>query len=283
MQTTINAHRLPKFRPRLAAGSIYSISTFDVARCAQNFRLTDSSLLIVSWLQSNWKSLRDDPKVIVATNINPKTAGGRLFLNAMSGTHIYLDSCRGILLLQSYFLFRLVARDTGLPSAAPLLRGYAKVEPVTIPELNDFIITALYRVEMVVEDDTAEGTFVCFDGEMTNLHNLRASEAGRLLAEGVNPEDSKIPPFIADLRTLSKSESLHITSPSIIRLSPYHASSMRLTMRQPPTSSRMLSHGSLTSGSGGCEASKSTGKKPVGDAHKTDATTSKVVKKACVA
>lgn len=34
---------------------------------------------------------------------------------------------------------------------------------------------------MVVEDDTAEGTFVCFDGEMTNLHNLRASEAGRLL------------------------------------------------------------------------------------------------------
>lgn len=39
-----------------------------------------------------------------------------------------------------------MARDTGLPSAAPLLRGYAKVEPVTIRELNDFIITAMSQV-----------------------------------------------------------------------------------------------------------------------------------------
>ena len=38
-----------------------------------------------------------------------------------------------------------------------------------------------YRVEMVVTDDTAEGTFVCFDGVMTKLHNLRASEAVQLL------------------------------------------------------------------------------------------------------
>ncbi|CAN7072474.1 unnamed protein product [Brassica oleracea var. botrytis] len=36
-----------------------------------------------------------------------------------------------------------VARDTGLPSAAPLLRGYAKVETLTISERNEFIITAL--------------------------------------------------------------------------------------------------------------------------------------------
>ncbi|KAH0902478.1 LOW QUALITY PROTEIN: hypothetical protein HID58_041981, partial [Brassica napus] len=34
------------FRPRLTAVSMYSISGFDVARCAQNFRLSDSSLLI---------------------------------------------------------------------------------------------------------------------------------------------------------------------------------------------------------------------------------------------
>jgi len=36
----------------------------------------------------------------------------------------------------------LVARDTGLPLAAPLLRGYAKVELLTIAELNSFVITA---------------------------------------------------------------------------------------------------------------------------------------------
>lgn len=38
-----------------------------------------------------------------------------------------------------------MARDTGLPSAAPLLRSYAKVDPLTIAELNDFIITAPLR------------------------------------------------------------------------------------------------------------------------------------------
>ena len=38
-------------------------------------------------------------------------------------------------------MFRLVARETGLPSAAPLLKSYAKVEPVTIAELNSFITT----------------------------------------------------------------------------------------------------------------------------------------------
>lgn len=55
-----------------------------------------------------------------------------------------------------------------------------------------------YRVEMVIADDTTEGTFVCFDGVMTKLHNLMASEAVQLLAEeGVNPEDSMMPPFVA--------------------------------------------------------------------------------------
>ncbi|KAG2330642.1 hypothetical protein Bca52824_001822 [Brassica carinata] len=37
----------------------------------------------------------------------------------------------------------LVARDTGLPTAAPLLRGYAKIEPMTIAELSDFITLQL--------------------------------------------------------------------------------------------------------------------------------------------
>ncbi|KAF2544505.1 hypothetical protein F2Q68_00030292 [Brassica cretica] len=46
MQATINANQFATFRPRLTAVSMYSISRFDVARCAQNFRLSDSSLLI---------------------------------------------------------------------------------------------------------------------------------------------------------------------------------------------------------------------------------------------
>ncbi|CAN6986971.1 unnamed protein product [Brassica rapa subsp. trilocularis] len=57
-----------------------------------------------------------------------------------------------------------------------------------------------YRVELAIADDTAEGVFVCFDGVMTKLHNLRASEAGQMLAEeGVNPKDAVVPPFITDM------------------------------------------------------------------------------------
>ncbi|CAN7076963.1 unnamed protein product [Brassica oleracea var. botrytis] len=183
--------------------------------------------------------------VIVATNINPKMVGG-------------------IELLQ---IIELVARDTGLPLAAPLLRGYAKVELLTIAELNSFVITApsqniefictgrvtrvdlekgwcyvacsectkscsaltphlhvcsccwcspvcnivyytilflfvcvFIRINIFIlrnASDTAEGFFVCFDDVMTKLHNLKASQAGQMLAEkGVNPEDSRMPLFI---------------------------------------------------------------------------------------
>ena len=38
-----------------------------------------------------------------------------------------------------------------------------------------------YRVEMVIAGGTAEGAFFSFDGVMTKLHTLRASEAGLML------------------------------------------------------------------------------------------------------
>ncbi|XP_013584667.1 PREDICTED: uncharacterized protein LOC106293534 isoform X2 [Brassica oleracea var. oleracea] len=37
------------------------------------------------------------------------------------------------------------ARDTGLTPAAPLLREIAKVEPVTVAELNSFVTTAVSK------------------------------------------------------------------------------------------------------------------------------------------
>ncbi|KAG2277293.1 hypothetical protein Bca52824_059848 [Brassica carinata] len=125
----------------------------------------------------------------------------------------------------------LVARDTDLPLAATLLKAYAKVEPLTIAELNYLLsllhrggvmlhapnaiklqhtVSAIafvrcdnahavgtfrYRVETTIADGTAEGAFFCFDGVVTKLHSLRASEAGQMLAEGVNPEDFRMPPF----------------------------------------------------------------------------------------
>ncbi|KAL0690081.1 hypothetical protein Bca4012_089759 [Brassica carinata] len=328
---------------------MYSIADFDVARCAQNFRLSDSSLMIrfnestsfdeiddpVSALpeeafrshdqsellglaNTNTKlpdiigeilsvkstvtdrpeeknrvmvtikmdsndtvtlslfysqavafhkqleAMRVDPKVIVATSINPKMVGGRLFLNATSGTHVYFDKKTKAGEVRFY---QLVARETGLASAAPLLRLYAKAEKMTIAELNSFIVSAgsqeidflctgrvvrvdtdkgwcyvacsrcskklqrtvsaftcgrcnnshavgalRYRAEMAIADDTAEGTFVWFDGVMMKLHSLRASEAVQMLAEdGVNPKDCRIPPFIADMEGKSYTFQVRVT------------------------------------------------------------------------
>ncbi|KAL0671212.1 hypothetical protein Bca4012_033916 [Brassica carinata] len=189
MQATINANGLPKFRERLTVGTIYFVSGFDVARCAQNFKLADSSLMIqsndstefdvlsnpvspipakgfrfrnqtelVGLANTNTQlpatelsdvdielcryycdvsvtlslfdaqavsfhqklgGMRGDPKVIVATSINPKMVGGRLFLNATLGTHVYYD--KETRAGESFFF-----RDTGLPAAAPLLKSYAK-------------------------------------------------------------------------------------------------------------------------------------------------------------
>lgn len=85
------------------------------------------------------EKMRSDPKVVVATSVNPKMVGGRLFLNATSGTHIYFDKETNA--GESLFL-RLVTRDTGLAPVAPLLKSYAKVEKMSVSELNDFVVTA---------------------------------------------------------------------------------------------------------------------------------------------
>ncbi|CAN7102682.1 unnamed protein product [Brassica rapa subsp. narinosa] len=350
MQVTISAGRLPQFREKLLAGTMFSVSGFDVSRCAQNFRLTDSSLMIrfnestsfqeltepdsplpeeafrfrnhselIGLANSNTQlpdiigeilsvkstvcdppeeknrvmvtlkldsdetvtlsffdsqavafhiqleAMRVDPKVMVVTSINPKIVGGRLFLNATSGTHVYSDKKTEA---GAALFYRLVARDTGLPSAAPLLKSYAKVETMTIADLSSFIVSAAsqeidflctgrvvridtdkgwcyvacskcskklqrtesaftcgvcnnpqavgalrYRVEMAISDDTAEGTFVWFDGVLTKLHSIRASEAAQMLAEdGVNPEDTMLPPFIAAMEGKTYTFQVRVTA-----------------------------------------------------------------------
>ncbi|KAL0847798.1 hypothetical protein Bca101_021045 [Brassica carinata] len=92
-----------------------------------------------------------DPRVLVATSINPKIVG----------VHTYFD--KETTVGDSYF-YRRVAQDTGLSSAAPLLKSYAKVESLSIAELNEFVISA-------------------------------SSQAG----DGVNPEDTQAPPFVAGM------------------------------------------------------------------------------------
>ncbi|XP_022544516.1 uncharacterized protein BNAA01G30200D isoform X1 [Brassica napus] len=189
---------------------------------------------------------------LLSEHLPPTHHAGGLFLNATSGTHIYFD--KATTAGESLF-YRLVAQDTGLTPAAPLQRGYAKVEYLSIAELTDFFLTApsqeidfictgrvtgikmdkgwcyvscshcakklqltvasftclscnntnavsvlRYRVEVSVADETGEALFVCIDGVMTKLHNMRAYEAGHLLAgDGVNPEKTQAPPFVTDM------------------------------------------------------------------------------------
>ncbi|CAN6935836.1 unnamed protein product [Brassica oleracea] len=160
---------------------------------------------------------------IVSEVKNLKRGGELMRLNLLIVDLNILDSGKSICAYW-FSMFKsdiLVARDTGLTPAAPLLREIAKVEPVTVAELNSFVTTAVilsscaparlsdpiqrkdgvmllalnlaesssalnlplhvYRMELTIADDTDEGIFVCFDGVMTKLHGLEAHEAGQIL------------------------------------------------------------------------------------------------------
>ncbi|CAN7042996.1 unnamed protein product [Brassica oleracea var. botrytis] len=160
---------------------------------------------------------------IVSEVKNLKRGGELMRLNLLIVDLNILDSGKSICAYW-FSMFKsdiLVARDTGLTPAAPLLREIAKVEPVTVAEVNSFVTTAVilssctparlsdpiqrkdgvtllalnlagsssalnlplhvYRMELTIADDTDEGIFVCFDGVMTKLHGLEAHEAGQIL------------------------------------------------------------------------------------------------------
>ncbi|XP_013613858.1 PREDICTED: uncharacterized protein LOC106320029 [Brassica oleracea var. oleracea] len=234
MPANVSLNRLATHQPNLKAGSVYSLTNFDVTCCDRDCRLSDSSLLIrlsdstsfnesiepavpipqesfrflnysgmlgladsnnqlpdligrllvsrvllltllktriVSCdasvtislfeaqavkIHNQLKKMGGDPKVVVITSVNPRMVGGRLYLNATSGTHIYFhnETDAGEIFLNRFKLYmerymnvvivvsRLVAQDTGLAPVAPLLKTYAKVETLSIAELNDFVITA---------------------------------------------------------------------------------------------------------------------------------------------
>ena len=46
MPATVSVNSLATHQPNLEAGSVYSLTGFDVTRCNQNYRLSDSPLLV---------------------------------------------------------------------------------------------------------------------------------------------------------------------------------------------------------------------------------------------
>ncbi|CAH8392603.1 unnamed protein product [Eruca vesicaria subsp. sativa] len=81
--------------------------------------------------------MHGDPRIL--SSYSNKRFHSRLFLNATSGTHISFDKDTNV---GEILFYKLVSTNIVLPSAAPLLRGYAKVETLTISKLDEFVITA---------------------------------------------------------------------------------------------------------------------------------------------
>ncbi|KAL0695592.1 hypothetical protein Bca4012_062772 [Brassica carinata] len=142
-----------------------------------------------------------------------------------------------------------------------------------------------YRVEMVISDNTAEGTLVWFDGVMTKLHSLRASEAVQMLVEdGVNLEDSRIPSFIAEMegkmytfqvRATAYNFTEHHKTFTITRIAEEHGRLPADDVDNNPSPDEIGSEyaiGNASSAGGTGAASKAR--------KKTDAGSSKVVKQA---
>ncbi|KAG5386316.1 hypothetical protein IGI04_037786 [Brassica rapa subsp. trilocularis] len=118
MPATVSVNSLATHQPNLEAGSVYSLTGFDVTRCNQNYRLSDSPLLVRFSDSTSFKKHRDppqdenhvmatikmendmsvtmslfdaqavkihnqlekmgvDPRVVVATSVNPKMVGGK--------------------------------------------------------------------------------------------------------------------------------------------------------------------------------------------------------------
>ncbi|KAF3528621.1 hypothetical protein DY000_02038504 [Brassica cretica] len=141
MPATVNVNRLAAHQPNLEAGSVYSLTGFesfpqillaavkstvtdppqDKNRVVATIKMDNDTYVTMSLFDSHaveihakLEQMGADPKVVVATSVIPKMVGGRL----------------------------LVQQSTGLAPVAPLLKSYAKVEKLSISELNDFVLTA---------------------------------------------------------------------------------------------------------------------------------------------
>ncbi|CAH8316954.1 unnamed protein product [Eruca vesicaria subsp. sativa] len=105
--------------------------------------------------QAKFDELGSEAKVILFTSINPKVVGGnlilfpyksfirtclaQLFLNATSGTHFYFD-CETSVGKQHFE--RLVGDGSNASSSSSKVVPAQKIGPLTIAELNQYVLTA---------------------------------------------------------------------------------------------------------------------------------------------
>ncbi|KAH0908103.1 LOW QUALITY PROTEIN: hypothetical protein HID58_031424, partial [Brassica napus] len=97
------------------------------------------------------------PRVILFTSINPKVVGGKLFLNATSGTHFYFD--RETSAGKEHYE-KLVGDGANSSSSKSKVVSAQKIEPLTVAELNQYVLAA----------DPQDIEFLC-KAEVTSLQS----------------------------------------------------------------------------------------------------------------
>ncbi|KAF3496311.1 hypothetical protein DY000_02053363 [Brassica cretica] len=151
------------------------------------------------------------PRVMVATNINPKFVGGRLYLNATSGTHFYFDNE----VTASRTLFeQLSTRPENDTTNGKQYRGVKKLEPVSLGELNNCVLNSppqsiefLCKARIVSLETTNGWCYIscancvcCIQPAMSKLIGVRAAEVANPMGQGEeDPLGYQIPQFLQDI------------------------------------------------------------------------------------
>ncbi|CAN6860061.1 unnamed protein product [Brassica oleracea] len=79
-----------------------------------------------------------EPRIVLATSINPKIVSGKLYLNGTSATRVFFD-CETTVGAEAFN--RLPGGGTYQGESSTKMVHAQKIEPLTIAELNNFVLT----------------------------------------------------------------------------------------------------------------------------------------------
>ncbi|CAN6838183.1 unnamed protein product [Brassica oleracea] len=130
------------------------------------------------------------------SNTPPSQIGGRLFLNATSGSHFYFDDE----VIASQTLFdELCATNVSDSTSGTEYGGVQKLETVSLAELNAYVLTSPHKYMMVANGEES-AVFVAFDTAITKLTNARATEVSNPIGYGEqDPAEYNLPYFLQDI------------------------------------------------------------------------------------
>lgn len=88
---------------------------------------------------SKFDSYGKEPKIVLVTGINPKIVSGKLYLNGTAATRLFFDSETSVGKAE---FERLTSAGTEHGASSSKVVHAQKIEPLTVSELNQFVMTA---------------------------------------------------------------------------------------------------------------------------------------------